>query len=135
MSKGRGNVPFLVFLAQVNDMDMSVKLNQVYSAPAVAETAPGKRPDARHTDETVKPADSPATDRGTLEQAVSALQHSLQASERQLDFSIDDATGQVVVKVIARQSGEVIRQLPSEEALKLAQRLEEDNSLLFTTQA
>ena len=45
----------------------------------------------------------------------------VQATQRNLDFSIDDTTGQVVVKVIARQSGEVIRQLPSEVALKLAE--------------
>jgi len=40
-----------------------------------------------------------------------------------------------VVKVIATQSGEVIRQLPSETALKLAQSLSEASSLLFDDQA
>ncbi len=69
-----------------------------------------------------------------MESAISAIQDFVKSSERQLDFSIDDSTGQVVVKVIARQSGEVIRQLPSEVALKLAENLKDANSLLFDTQ-
>lgn len=116
-------------------MDMSVKLNPSYPAPAPVEPSPSKRADDRQPVEAVKETDPPATDRGTLEQAVSAIQEYAKASERQLDFSIDDSTGQVVVKVIARHSGEVIRQLPSEEALKLAERLEDANSLLFDMQA
>ena len=70
-----------------------------------------------------------------LSYPASAAPDFVKASERQLDFSIDDSTGQVVVKVIARQSGEVIRQLPSEVALKLAENLKDANSLLFDVQA
>jgi flagellar protein FlaG len=40
-----------------------------------------------------------------------------------------------VVKVIATESGEVIRQIPSETALKLAQNLSDASSLLFDTKA
>jgi len=36
-----------------------------------------------------------------------------------------------VVKVIATDSGEVIRQIPSETALKLAQNLSSASNLLF----
>ncbi|MFV3326144.1 flagellar protein FlaG [Pseudomonas sp. NY15372] len=116
-------------------MDMSVKLGLSYATPAAAETSSAKR------QEPVQPAREPddkrdpPADRAVLEQAVSAIQEFVKASERQLNFSIDDSTGQVVVKVIARQSGEVIRQLPSEVALKLAQNLKDANSLLFDTQA
>jgi flagellar protein FlaG len=59
----------------------------------------------------------------------------VQASQRNLDFSIDDSTGKVVVKVIATDSGEVIRQIPSETALKLAQNLSDASSLLFDSKA
>jgi flagellar protein FlaG len=51
--------------------------------------------------------------------------------QRNLEFSIDDSTGAVVVKVIAKASGELIRQLPSEEALKLAQSLKSENPALI----
>lgn len=73
--------------------------------------------------------------REDLEKAVGEIRDFVQSSQRQLDFSIDDSTGRVVVKVIATQSGEVIRQLPSETALKLAQSLSEASSLLFDDQA
>jgi len=51
--------------------------------------------------------------------------------QRNLEFSLDDSTGKVVVKVVARDSGEVIRQIPSETALELAKSLQDVNSLLF----
>jgi len=73
--------------------------------------------------------------REDLEKAVGEIRDFVQSSQRQLDFSIDDSTGQVVVKVIATQSGQVIRQLPSELALKLAQSLSEASSLLFDGKA
>lgn len=41
----------------------------------------------------------------------------------------------MVVKVIASDSGEVIRQISNEEVLKLANSLNNANSLLFSTKA
>ncbi|WP_323158019.1 flagellar protein FlaG [Pseudomonas fulva] len=115
-------------------MDISMKLGLSHPS-AITPEAPSS---ARPPSEPVKaePADkvSKPVARPDLESAVSAIQDFVKASERQLDFSIDDSTGQVVVKVIARQSGEVIRQLPSEAALKLAENLKDANSLLFSTQ-
>lgn len=111
-------------------MDMSVKLNQSY--PAVAPQSPPAPidPVQRPKVEAVAPS---ATEpkREELEQAVTDIREFVQASQRQLDFSIDDSTGRVVVKVIATESGDVIRQIPSETALKLAQSLSQASSLLF----
>jgi flagellar protein FlaG len=110
-------------------MDMSVKLNQSY--PAVAQTPPlPSDPVQQPKVEAVAPS---ATEpkREELEQAVTDIREFVQASQRQLDFSIDDSTGRVVVKVIATDSGDVIRQIPSETALKLAQSLSQASSLLF----
>ena len=73
--------------------------------------------------------------RAALEKAVTDMREFVQASQRNLDFSIDDSTGKVVVKVIATDSGEVIRQIPSEAALKLAQNLSDASSLLFDSKA
>lgn len=51
----------------------------------------------------------------------------MQNVQRNLNFSIDDSTGQTVVKVIDAESEEVIRQFPSEEMLALARHLSELN--------
>ncbi|HGM6311246.1 MAG: flagellar protein FlaG [Pseudomonas putida] len=115
-------------------MDMSVKLGLSYPASAAPDTASSKRQASEQaTNEPVVKESKPVA-REELETAVSAILDFVKASERQLDFSIDEFSGQVVVKVIARQSGEVIRQLPSEVALKLAENLKDANSLLFDTQ-
>ncbi|ENL8733098.1 TPA: flagellar protein FlaG [Pseudomonas aeruginosa] len=67
--------------------------------------------------------------------AVSDIQSFVQSVKRNLNFSIDDSSGQVVVKVIDGDSGEVVRQIPSEEVLKLAARLDDVRSVLFETRA
>ena len=59
------------------------------------------------------------------------IQAHVNTSQRNLEFSIDDSTHHVVVKVIATDSGEIIRQLPTEAALKLAQSLADGRSGLL----
>lgn len=75
------------------------------------------------------------SDKQAVESAVASMQESTQAMQRNLDFSIDDSTGRMVVKVTDSASGEVIRQMPTEEALRLAESLDEMRSLLFKAQA
>lgn len=67
----------------------------------------------------------------TLEEAVGSLQDLMASKHQNLDFSVDEETGIQVVKVVARDTGEVIRQLPSEVVLKLAQAASEGNTSLF----
>lgn len=115
-------------------MDMSVKLSLSY--PAVtpqSSSAPFDLADKPKVEAVAKSSGEPKRDE--LEQAVTDIREFVQASQRKLDFSIDDSTGRVVVKVIATDSGDVIRQIPSETALKLAQSLSQASSLLFDDKA
>ena len=112
-------------------MDMSVKLNHAYS-PSVQVLNPSAA-NAQPKAESVETGRIPQRDE--LEKAVTDIREFVQSTQRNLDFSIDDSTGKVVVKVIATDSGEVIRQIPSETALKLAQNLSDASSLLFDTKA
>lgn len=114
-------------------MDMSITLNQAPPVNPVQGTVSAK-PLAQPADvSTVTPVEQPK--RAELEKAVTEIRDFVQATKRNLDFSIDDSTGRVVVKVIATESGEVIRQLPSEAALKLAASLHDASSLLFDERA
>ena len=74
-------------------------------------------------------------DKQAVENAIVSMQDATQAMQRNLNFSIDESTGRMVVKVTDSASGEVIRQMPTEEALRLAESLDEMRSLLFTAQA
>lgn len=76
-----------------------------------------------------------ALERDALQEAVANMQDFTQNIQRSLSFSINENTGRTVVEVTDKATGEVIRQLPTEEALRLAESLEEMRSLLFTAQA
>jgi len=52
-----------------------------------------------------------------------------------IHFEMNDDAGRVVVKVISGDSGEVIRQIPSEEVIRIAQHLHEMSGLLVREQA
>ncbi len=117
-------------------MDMSIKLNSTYpaGAPQANQANNASTAQAKPAVET-EPASAEEPQRMALEKAVTDIREFVQATQRNLDFSIDDTTGKVVVKVIATDSGEVIRQIPSETALKLAQNLSDASSLLFEAKA
>ncbi len=71
-----------------------------------------------------------------LEKAVSRLNDYVQSTQRDLKFSMDDDTGQTVVKVVDRYTSEVIRQLPDQVVLDLAKKLNHEEPLkLFSAQA
>lgn len=115
-------------------MDMSVKLNLSYPAARPAEQV-GEKPVARSTDfsggaekkDPVKKVD----DTDKVKQAVSEIEKFLKQTRRNLEFSTDEDSGKIVVKVIASETGELIRQLPSEEALRIAESLSDVQSVLF----
>lgn len=62
-----------------------------------------------------------------IKQSVNQLNDYVQNTQRDLEFSIDKESGVTVVKVIDTKSEKVIRQMPTEEALKLARSLVEEN--------
>ncbi|HDS1724760.1 flagellar protein FlaG [Pseudomonas putida] len=115
-------------------MDMSVKLNLSYPATRSAEQV-AEKPVVRSTGEVKSEDDKkdPLAVQGTdkVKEAVAEIEKFLKASQRNLEFSMDEESGQIVVKVIATDSGKLIRQLPSEEALRIAHSLSDINSVLF----
>lgn len=66
---------------------------------------------------------------------VERFRSQVQSIQRDLNFSVDDSTGDVVVQVIDGDSGKVVRQIPSEEILRLTERLDEMRSLMFEAKA
>ncbi|MBL4832897.1 MAG: flagellar protein FlaG [Pseudomonas sp.] len=76
-----------------------------------------------------------STDREVLDAAVSDMQNFVQSVQRDINFNVDDSSGRVVINVTEATSGDVIRQIPSEEALRLSENLSEIRSLLFKAEA
>ena len=63
-----------------------------------------------------------------LDHAVQTLSEKLPLNPNELQFSVDEESGRMIVTVIDPQTEEVIRQLPPEEALQLARTLSELNA-------
>ena len=56
------------------------------------------------------------------------LNEHVQSVHRELEFSVDKASGKTVIKVIDLETKEVIRQIPGDEALKVAKKLNEEST-------
>lgn len=83
----------------------------------------------------LQPKEVVEVDRERVQDAVSRINEYVQQTERTLDFQLDEDSGKTVIRVYDRQSDELIRQIPSELALELAQKLnDEEPSLLFSAQ-
>jgi flagellar protein FlaG len=60
-----------------------------------------------------------------IEEALQHVTESLKSvTSNNLEFSIDDSTGKTVVKVVDSSTKELIRQIPSEEMLAIAQAID-----------
>ena len=68
-------------------------------------------------------------------EAVGRIEEFVQSVQRNLEFSVDDDTGDSVVTVRDRVTDEVIRQIPSEDMLDIAKRLDEIGGVLFSVSA
>jgi len=49
----------------------------------------------------------------------------LQEINRNLEFQVDDSTQKVVVKIVDSKSGDVVRQIPTEEMMAFLKRMQE----------
>ncbi len=66
-----------------------------------------------------------------LQDAVEKMNELMQGGKRSLNFSVDDSTEKVVIKVMDLDTEEIVRQIPSEETLKFAEHLEGMVGLIF----
>jgi flagellar protein FlaG len=70
-----------------------------------------------------------------LTDAVSKINKSMASASRGLEFSVDSDSKRTVVKVVDRQTNELIRQIPTVETLQIAHALDQAQGLLIKQQA
>ena len=85
---------------------------------AAAETAAAQQPNA-------------APDMGQVAQAVKDINKAMEDMSQGLEFSVDSDTDRTVVKIIDKQTKDVIRQIPTEETLQIAKSLDKASGLLI----
>lgn len=71
----------------------------------------------------------------SVEDAVKRLSSFVASTQSEISFSIDEASGIRVVKIMDTESNKVIRQFPSEEAIKIASALDQLQGLLIRDKA
>ena len=96
-----------------------------------AQTAP---PQVASGNDTAQPNGQPL-DAKDLASAIEKVQDFTKTVANELKFSIDDDSGQTVVKIVDTATDEVIRQIPSKEMLAIAQALGKIQGLLIRQKA
>ncbi len=66
---------------------------------------------------------------------VEAMNDTMTQMNRALSFEVDSSSEQLVIKVTDKNTDELIRQIPSEDTLKLVQHIEEMRNILFEASA
>lgn len=79
----------------------------------------------------VNAAEKPALTTEDLRSSVDKLNELMQNGNRSLNFEVDAGSDQMVVKVMDSQTKELVRQIPTEEALKLAEYIEGMVGIIF----
>lgn len=92
--------------------------------PAVRSAAPVQTAIA------VEPPKS-APDAGQVSQALKSINKALEGMSQSLEFALDEDSQRTVVKVLDRNTKEVIRQMPTEEALQISKALDQSQGLLI----
>ncbi|HEU4485450.1 MAG TPA: flagellar protein FlaG [Povalibacter sp.] len=75
---------------------------------------------------------SPPPDMSAAVKAAAAqIDSYLQSVGREVEYRIDEETGRTVITVRAKSTGEVIRQIPNEEVLQLAQHFQSGSGVVL----
>jgi len=124
---------------------MDVRLNGTV-LPATARTADRPQPlvtpqssvqpggAALDSSQAVQQPD-PAASGSQLDDALHSINKSMQSQSQEIQFSIDPDSDRTIVKVVDQRTNEVIRQMPSAEALEIAKALDRLQGLLIRQQA
>lgn len=71
-----------------------------------------------------------ATAQSQLGQALQSINKALQDQSSNLEFTVDSDSNRTIVKVVDQQTKEIIRQMPSVEAIEISKALDKLQGLL-----
>lgn len=115
---------------------MSITISNTMT-PTLASAAP-----QAGTQRPVRPASAAAEapqqqpEPAQVERAVETIKQLIEAkAPNSLSFSIDDSTGKSIVRITDRSTGEMVRQIPSEEMLDIARSIDKLQGMLLKQQA
>lgn len=115
------------------DVPAIASSNPPAAAPAVAVASASANPAAPAAAAAGVAAPEPTLTQ--LTDAVKKINQSMSTQSRGLEFSVDTSSKRTIVKVVDRQTNELIRQIPTVETLEIAHALDQAHGLLIKQQA
>ncbi|MGD9823519.1 flagellar protein FlaG [Desulfobacter sp.] len=106
------------------------ELNQAASSSSASTTRTENQASEQKSEDPGNPAKLTRKD---VEEMVEALEDFANTVQTRLNFTIDDGTEDVVVKIMDKETDEVIKQFPAEEILELREKMQDLRGLLFST--
>jgi flagellar protein FlaG len=105
------------------------------AATAIAATSAAPPPAAAPAGAVAAAAKETEPTLAQVTDAVNAINRSMSTQSRGLEFSVDADSHRTIVKVVDRQTKELIRQIPTVETLQIAHALDQAHGLLIKQQA
>ena len=110
-------------VATNSDISVAARLNSDTDAPPALPGSGRQDPAAEGINLPAETSEQLETSREAVAEALDTIAASAEELGRKLEFSIDEPSGKVVVTVFDSTSEEVIRQIPGERAIAIAQHL------------
>lgn len=76
-------------------------------------------------------AEAEVSSREDVDNVVQSLNSMAQNLHRELLFSVDEDSGETIIKVVDKETDEVVREIPSEEVRQMRARLKEAAGIIF----
>ena len=113
---------YLTRLEKAQNPDPADKLRSDTHAPDASALMAEKRLVASNNLEMI---------RDRLKEISESLNSEMKMRSRDLQFSVDEVTNRFLVTVLEKDSGKVVKQIPSDDILKVAHNLEALKGILF----
>lgn len=118
----------------VSNGQQTAPVAEKYNANGVLSVVAAKTAVATETTNAVQqPTSIPSLEQA--QEAVKNINQTMQALSQDLEFSIDKESDRMIVKVVDQKTQEVIRQMPTQEALDIAKALDKVQGLLIRQKA
>ncbi len=118
----------------------TIRPADVSSLQSVERYSP-QRPDPKRIEEETQPErvevdrkkgdQAGGSEKERVKKIVDRLNHMSRVLDRKIQFEVASETEDVVVKIVDRETGQTIRQIPPQELVKLASRMEEIHEIIF----
>jgi flagellar protein FlaG len=116
----------------MSDDGMTVKPPAAPAAAVAQQPAQSARPQTQ----TPAPAQAkPKHELADIEAVAKQLESFLKRVSRSLEFHVDDASGRMVCSVRDATTGDLIRQIPNEEVLRMAELAHDETIVLVNERA